>query len=137
MAEGKFFDCKIITPDRIFYDGAVEFLELTTSEGDMGIYKEHVPTTCMIAPCVVRLYETEEKKEAAVHSGFVEILQDRVTIMAEIAEWPDEIDENRAKEAKIRAERRLKEGDSAVNMPRAELALKRSIARLQLLERRG
>lgn len=131
--EGKFFDCIIISPDRIFYEGKVEFLEMTSSEGEMGIYKEHVPTTCMIVPCVVSLYEAEGKKEAAIHAGFAEILQDKVTIMAEIAEWPDEIDENRANEARIRAERRLKEGGSQTNMPRAELALKRSLARLQLV----
>ena len=61
------------------------------------------------------------------------ILQDSVKIMAEVAEWPDEIDENRANEAKLRAERRLKEAGNGIDYVRAEAALKRSIARLNLL----
>ena len=69
-------------------------------------------------------------KKAAVHGGIVEVLKDKVTILAEIAEWPDEIDVNRANEAKIRAERRLASKDSNLDVSRAEMALKRSLARL-------
>ena len=58
------------------------------------------------------------------------LLQDKVTVLAEIAEWPEEIDVNRAKEAKTRAERRLSSNDPHIDVVRAEAALKRSLARL-------
>ena len=133
MADEKYFDLEIISPERTFYKGQVHFLELTTSEGEVGIYKNHIPMTNVVVPGIVTIHEADGVKEAALHSGFMVILQDSVKIMAEVVEWPDEIDENRAHEAKIRAERRLKEGGSGVDYVRAEAALKRSIARLNLL----
>ncbi len=133
MADDKYFDLEIISPERTFYKGEASFVELTTSEGEVGIYKNHVPMTNVIVPGIVTIHEADGIKEAAVHSGFMVILQDSIKIMAEVAEWPDEIDENRANEAKIRAERRLKEGGSGVDMLRAEAALKRSLTRLHLV----
>jgi F-type H+-transporting ATPase subunit epsilon len=61
------------------------------------------------------------------------ILQDSAKVMAEVAEWPEEIDANRATEAKIRAERRLKDGGAGIDLVRAEAALKRSLTRLNLV----
>ena len=72
-----------------------------------------------------------EKKTAALMSGFVQIMPEEVTIMAEVVEWPDEIDENRAKEAKTRAERRIQSHDAEMDVARAELALKRALVRLE------
>lgn len=133
MADDRFFDLEIISPERTFYKGEASFVELTTSEGEVGIYKNHVPMTNVIVPGIVTIHEADGIKEAAVHSGFMVILQDSIKIMAEVAEWPDEIDENRANEAKIRAERRLKEGGPEVDVLRAEAALKRSLTRLNLV----
>lgn len=133
MADDKYFDLEIISPERTFYKGEASFVELTTSEGEVGIYKNHVPMTNVVVPGIVTIHEADGIKEAAVHSGFMVILQDSIKIMAEVAEWPDEIDANRANEAKIRAERRLKEGGSGVDMLRAEAALKRSLTRLHLV----
>ena len=130
------FTLEIISPERIFYKGEVKFLEMTTSEGEIGVYKNHIPMTNILAPGIVTIHEEDEVKEAAIHSGFVVILQDSVKIMAEVVEWPDEIDEARAREAKIRAERRLAEGGDGLDVDRAELALKRSIARISLSEHR-
>lgn len=133
MADEKYFSLEIISPERTFYKGEVNFLELTTSEGEVGIYKNHIPMTNVIVPGIVTIHEADGVKEAAVHSGFMVILQDSVKIMAEVAEWPEEIDENRANEAKIRAERRLKDKGSGIDVARAEAALKRSLTRLNLV----
>ena len=79
----------------------------------------------------MRIHTTDgEIKEAALLEGFSEILPNEVVILAETVEWPDEIDANRAKEAQIRAERRLQSQDGDMN--RAELALKRAIVRQRL-----
>lgn len=120
----------INTPDRQFYQNEVSMVELATSEGEIGVYAEHIPLTSVLVPCVLTVHEDGGTKKAAVHGGIVEILKDKVTVLAEVAEWPDEIDVNRANEARVRAERRLKSGDANINMVRAELALKRSLARL-------
>ena len=107
MADDRIFSVEIITPDRIFYKGEAEMIEFTTVNGEIGVYKNHIPLTTVLAPGIVTITGPEGKKEAAVHSGFAEILQDKVTFLAEIAEWPDEIDFSRAEEARSRAERRL------------------------------
>ena len=135
MAADNLFDLKIITPDRVFYSGKASFLELNTVEGEIGIYKNRIPMTTVLEPGIATI--TEEggnKKEAALHTGFMEILGDRITILAEIAEWPDEIDRNRAQEAKIRAERRLQNDKSNINITRAELALHKALVRIELAD---
>ena len=95
---------KIVTPDRVFYEGEADMVEFNTTEGEIGVYKRHIPMTVIIKPGILTITEGEEKKIAALHAGFAEILPDAVTIMAEIIEWPVEIDEKRAEQAKERAE---------------------------------
>lgn len=127
----KIFRLKIVAPERIFYEDDVPFVEFRTTEGEIGVYPGHIPLTSIIAPGVVRIHTTDgEIKEAALLEGFSEILPNEVVILAEAVEWPDEIDANRAKEAQIRAERRLQSQDGDMN--RAELALKRAIVRQRL-----
>lgn len=133
MAEGKNFELRIITPDRIFYEGEASMVEFNTTEGEIGILKGHIPMTVIVKPGVLTIYG-EETKEAALHAGFVEILQDKVTIMAEIIEWPNEIDLTRAEEARERARQRISEKSSETDILRAETALQRAIARIEVLK---
>ena len=130
--DSRFFDLEIITPDRVFWSGKASMLEMNTTEGQVGIYKKHIPMTMILQPGIVKLHLENEIKEAAIHAGFVEILPDKISMMAEVAEWPDEIDLNRAKEAELRAERRLQAHDPKINRSRAELALKRALVRQEL-----
>lgn len=130
MADG--MKLQVITPEERFYDGEVSMVELTTTEGNIGIYPNHIPLTAVVAPGVLKIHEGSEVKEAALMSGFITILPESVTIMAETVEWPDEIDFNRAEEARIRAERRLASKDGNLDVLRAEMALKRALVRLGL-----
>lgn len=130
MADTSTMKLLVNTPERVFYNDDVTFVELSTSEGEIGVYPNHIPLTAVLVPCVLKIHQDGDVKEAAVHGGIVEILKDRITILAEIAEWPDEIDVNRANEAKVRAERRLAAKESNLDVHRAEMALKRSLARL-------
>lgn len=132
MADEKMFKLKVICPDRMFYEGEASMVELRTSEGEVGIYKNHIPMTMIIAPGVLRIKEEQETKEAAIHAGFIQVLPEEITILAEVAEWPDEIDINRAREAKARAEKRISEKHPDINVLRAEVALKKSLVRLEL-----
>ena len=135
MADEKKFRLRVISPERIFYEDDVAMVELNTTEGEIGILPEHIPLTTIVAPGVLRIMKDDETREAAVLSGFMEIKKDAVTILAESCEWPEEIDLNRAKEAQIRAERRIKSGNEEVNLVRAEAALKRALTRIGLAEK--
>ncbi len=130
----KIFKIQIICPERVFFDGEADMLELRTTEGDIGILAGHIPLTAVIAPGVLRIMNGGETKEAALHEGFIEILQNKVIILAEACEWPGEIDLDRAREAQIRAERRMKGGESN-DLARAELALHKALVRVDLAEK--
>ena len=126
------FKLEVVSPDRVFYTGDVEMVEMNTTEGEIGVYPGHIPTTAIVAPGMLRIHEEGEVKEAVLLEGIIKILGDGITILAEACEWPDEIDIARANEAKIRAERRLKSGEPAVDMLRAELALKKALTRIDI-----
>ena len=123
MAEKK-FNLQIISPTRVFFDGDIDMVEMKTTEGEIGVLAGHIPLTAILEPGVLRIKKSDD--------GFVKITKDKVTILAESCEWPDEIDVNRANEAKTRAERRLKSGEPAVDMLRAELALKKALTRIDI-----
>lgn len=123
---------EVISPERTFYKGEATMVEFNTTEGYLGIYPDHIPLAVIVAPGILVIHEENEDKKAAIHSGFAKITQDKITIFAEIAEWPEEIDVNRAEEAKIRAERRLAGDKSGIDLARAEVALKRSLTRISL-----
>lgn len=128
------FKLQIITPERKFYERDASMVELTTTEGEIGVYRGHIPMTAIAAPGVLKIHEAGGIKEAALMSGFLEILPEKIVIMAEVAEWPEEIDLNRAEEAKIRAERRLKEQSGEIDIVRAETALKKALVRISLMK---
>lgn len=132
MADRKTFHLEIISPDRKFYENDAWMIEFDTTEGQIGVYADHVPMTSILVPGVLTIYEDEEVKSAALLDGFVEILQDRIVILSQACEWPEEIDLHRAEEAKVRAERRLASPDANINLARAELALRKSLVRIRV-----
>ena len=101
------FKLSIIAPDALFFEGDAEFLEFTSTEGDLGVYANHIPLTTIVEPCVATIHNDGEKKKAAVLGGFAEILKDKVTILAEAAQWPEEIDLARAEASLKRAQERI------------------------------
>ena len=134
MAEINDFTLKIITPDRMFYENPVKMVEFNTVEGEIGVLPGHIPMTVIVKPGVLTITEEDGSKEAALHAGFAEILQNQVTILAEIIEWPEEIDETRAQEAKERAEERLRTKEPETDTARAEIALRRALTRIEVLK---
>ena len=134
MSDSNLFELKIITPERVFYEGQVSMVEFNTTEGEIGIYKMHIPTTVIIEPGILTITEPEGPKNAALHAGFAEILPEKVTILAEIVEWPSEIDLERAEKAKSRAEERLSHNESSLDVQRANIALRKAICRINTLK---
>ena len=127
------YQLEIVTPSGTVYSGAVESLQAPGSLGSFGVLSRHAPTIAGIK--TGRLAFTEEGagegRAMACSGGFVEVLGDRVTVLAEAAEFGDGIDVARAQAARDRARRRLaREGD--VDRARAEAALVRALTRIRL-----
>ena len=125
------FDLTIITPERTFFEGKATFVEFTTVSGPVGVYRNHEPMTMLLSPGVLHIHDGDSERKAALHTGFAEIALDHIRILAQIAEWPEEIDKNRAEQAKIRAERRIQENGSNFG---DEIALRKAIARIETLK---
>ncbi len=130
MADNK-FALKVMCPDRTFLK-AKRTWWMNTTEGYIGVYPGHIPIATVLAPGILVIHNDGELKRAALHSGFARISPDNIMILAEVAEWPDEIDLNRAEEARVRAERRLSGTESGIDIKRAEAALKRSLTRISI-----
>lgn len=127
-----FFELCVMTPDKEFYRGQVQMVEMITSEGGIGVYKGHIPLTASAAPGILKIHESGQEREAALLSGFVVVMPETVTILADIVEWPEDIDRVRAAEAKMRAERRIKDGGDELDVLKAQLALRKALTRLSV-----
>ncbi len=134
------FELKIITPERVMYTHPVTRVIFRTTEGEMAVLKGHIPLTGVIESCVFHATTQDESGaekdlKMAVHEGFVEVMPDSVTLLTEAAEWPEEIDPERAQRAKERAEGRLESDAPDIDHRRAELALRRSLVRLETIRK--
>ena len=120
----------IVTPEKMAYSGNVNMVIARTTAGDIGILPGHA---ALIAPLVIwplRVMTEEGEMQIAMCGGFIEVQPDKIIILANCAELPDEIDTARAAEAKERAESLLHSGKDNVDVARAESALKRALIRL-------
>ena len=124
------FQLEIVTPEKLVVKDAVEELQMPGANGYLGILPGHAPliTELAIGELTYKIGGTTHR--LAVAWGFAEVLPDRVTILAETAERPEDIDIARAQESKSRAEERLKSGSTDVDYDRAEKALQRAETRL-------
>ena len=86
------FQLEIITPEHIFYKGKAWMVEFNTPGGEIGVLKNHIPLTTVVAPGVLTIQETQGKKRAKLQEGFAEILPQKVTILAEMAQWWEEVE---------------------------------------------
>src|SRR5438270_2743048 len=130
----------IVTPERQLLRETVVEVTLPGDGGCLGILPGHAPliTELGIGELTYRVKNTSEPGPLAIISGFAEVLGDRVTVLAETAERPEEIDVARAEEAKKRAEERLASAASnpEVDWGRAAIALQRSLIRIQVARKR-
>jgi len=126
------FQLEIVTPEKqLVKDVAAEELQIPGLSGYLGILPGHAPLITELAVGTIT-YRASETHRLAVAWGFAEVLPDKVTILAEAAERPEEIDTARAQEAKERAEQRLKSNDPQIDYTRAENALQRAETRLKV-----
>jgi F-type H+-transporting ATPase subunit epsilon len=126
------FNIEILTPEKKFFSGEVEMIILKTTEGEMGVLAGHTPMVVAVAVGPIRIKKDNDWLEAVLTEGFMEVKQDKTVILTDTAEWPNEIDINRAKSAKERAEERLQRQLSQVETMRSRVALARALARLKI-----
>src|SRR5271167_1250634 len=107
------FKLEIVTPEKKVVDTMAEEMQIPGKNGYLGILPGHAPLITELAVGEITFKEDSGEQRLAVAWGFAEVLPDKVTILAESAERPSEIDVARAREAKERAEQRLASGDTA------------------------
>ena len=126
---------EIVTPDRSVVAEKVDEVQIPGAEGYFGVLPGHTPMLAMLKVGVLWYRQGSEKHCLSIAFGFGEVLPDRVTILAEMAEKADEIDVARAEGAKRRAEERIAKPAADVDFERARIALVKSIVRLQVSTR--
>jgi F-type H+-transporting ATPase subunit epsilon len=126
------FQLEIVTPAKLVVDETAEEAQIPGLNGYLGILPGHAPLITELAVGVITYKTSGATHSLSVAWGFAEVLPDKVTILAEAAERPQEIDVERAQKAKDRAEQRLKSNDPETDFTRAEDALQRAETRLNV-----
>lgn len=128
---------EIVTAERVVYsEEGVDRLIVPGVEGELGVLTLHAPLLTMIQPGVMRIVKGEEEVEMAISGGFIEVRDNRITILADATERAEEIDVERAEEARRSAERRIEEREAEVDLARAQAELAQALARIKAVERR-
>jgi F-type H+-transporting ATPase subunit epsilon len=126
------FQLEIVTPAKLVVKDVAEEAQIPGLNGYLGILPGHAPLITELSVGTITYRSGGADHTLAVAWGFAEVLQDKVTILAETVERPQEIDVERARKAKERAEQRLKSNDPKVDFDRAEDALLRAETRIKV-----
>ena len=127
------FSLEIITPRGIYFNEEVESLTIKMTTGYRTFLKGHLPLIGSLAYAPMHLVKDGKTFNYAVHGGAINVTKEKVTVICNAIENEAEIDKERALAAKERAEKRLKDKDPNIDIKRAQLALQRSLIRLEVL----
>jgi F-type H+-transporting ATPase subunit epsilon len=125
----------VVTPDRPLVHEQVDEVQIPGAEGYFGVLPGHTPLLASLQVGQLWYRKGQEKAYLAIAFGFAEVLPDRVTILAQLAERPEEIDVGRAEAARERAQARLLRPTTNLDLERARIALMKSLIRLQVAAR--
>jgi F-type H+-transporting ATPase subunit epsilon len=129
---------EVVTPERKVFEAEVDRVEVPGFDGELGILPGHTELISQLKPAGLLTYHIgDQKGEMAISEGFVEVSPDRVTVLADRAERPEDIDLTRALELKASAEQRLQKSltDPEIDVVRATIELERASIELQLAEK--
>ena len=126
---------EIVTPERSLVSEQVDEVQLPGSEGYFGVLPGHTPLLATLQVGELWYRVGQDKHYLAVAFGFAEVLPDRVTVLAQLAERPEDIDVPRAEAARKRAEERIARPQADVDFERARVAMMKSLIRLQVAAR--
>lgn len=121
---------KVVTPDKLFFEGEIDMLVARTIEGDVGILLNHSPLVTILDIGRLVIKDGDERKIAACAGGYIDVRNNNITVVSDACEWEEEIDINRAQRAKERASKRLE--DKGTDTFKAELAFKKAINRINV-----
>lgn len=127
----KTLDLQVVTPERSVLTETIDALVIPAPKGYLGILPNHAPIITGLEPGMIKYHKSGTKKYLSVGGGFMEVSNNKITILADVAEMPGEINKARAQAAKERAQKRLKGNHEGIDVDRAELALKKAMARLR------
>jgi len=130
------FKLEIVTAERLVYSDDIDALVAWGVEGQLGILPHHAPLMTMLQPGDLMIRKGKEEEYLAISGGFLEVRPDKVIVLADACERAEEIDIARAEEAKRRAQETMKAAPLSVEAAAAEAALRRSLARLKVSEKR-
>lgn len=122
----------VVTPNGPVLEDEYEMVVCRAESGEIGIMPHHIPIVAPLSIAAVRLKKAGSEDKLAVNGGIMEVSSNKVSILAQSAEKPSDIDVERARKAKERAERRLQSNQDNIDKLRAELALQRAINRLDI-----
>jgi F-type H+-transporting ATPase subunit epsilon len=130
------FRLEIVTAERMVYSDDIDALVAWGVEGQLGILPHHAPLMTMLQPGDLMIRKGKEEEYLAISGGFLEVRPDKVIVLADACERVDEIDIARAEEAKKRAQETMKAAPLSADAAAAEAALRRSLTRLKVAEKR-
>src|SRR5438105_7036366 len=140
MATRNTLHVEVVTAERELYNGEANLVSAPGSEGRLGILPRHAALLTTLAPGDLRIELNGAEEPLFVSSGFLEVSNDKVTVLADTAEYAEEIDQARAEAARRRAQERLAQPQSEIERAELQGALERAVARLRVAElarRRG
>ena len=126
------FYLEIITPEKVFFRGEVESINIPSIGGACTVVAGHQPMVFATEPGTIRITADGETREAFMSEGFIEVRPDETIAFSEAVEWPEDIDQQRARQAKERAEEMVRRNRSAAEYQLNRLALQRAFARLRV-----
>lgn len=124
------FNLTIVTPERCFFTDEVEMVVVNAAEGAMAVLKNRAPIITPLKTGKIRIFNNGEERVAAVVDGYINVGPYSTIVVTSAAEWPEEIDVERALEAKRRAEETLR--DKGKDIIQAQLALRRALNRIEV-----
>jgi len=129
------FNFEVHTPQRLFYSGKAQSVTLPLADGEIGILANHAPFTAVSAMGILRIKDDKDEQRAAfVSNGILEVKEHKNVLMVDCAEWPNEIDKERAIQSKEQAEKILSEANFRFETDKAKDRLRRAESRLKVLE---
>lgn len=129
------FKLEIITPERLFFSGNVEYITVEAQTGRMSVLKGHAPMVAAVKTGQIVIKERGKVKSAFSTAGFMEVRPDETLIFLQKCEWPEEIDENRAKADEEEAKRNLQHKQSMLEYKESKIMLARALTRLRVKNR--
>jgi F-type H+-transporting ATPase subunit epsilon len=128
---------EIVTPEKLAYQDDVDSVQLPGSEGELGVLPHHAPLITTLGAGELRLRKGGEEESFAIVGGFLQVLPDKVVVMAETADLASEIDLEKAQEARRQAEQAIETGFvEGADLAAARASLQASLIRIRVAERR-